>query len=466
MKIKSTSFIACLTLFTFLLFTSSSSMAQYQNALDFDGNSDFVNVPNASGLIAGGTTKMSLSCWVNLKTAPLGFPDFDGYAGFRNNTTADFYLIALSATTLEARYRNSLGTFYTITYTGLQLNTWQHFVLTYDNAKLRLYKNSVLVDSLTASGNITATTVPLTIGNVIFNATNFLLNGKVDEVGLWNKALTQSEINCVYKSPIDVASPNLQLYYDFNQGIAGYNNASVSNLLPKFGSINGALQTFNLSGNTSNFVDGVVNYTPLVVNKCAGQSHVFNSQTLTSTGSYSQYLTGASGCDSVVVLTLRIPDTSIVLNGSSLAVDFVPGASYQWKNCTTHAAIVGATGNTYTPTANGSYYVVINLPGTITSCLDSSTCFNLLNVGVNENIQSNSFTLYPNPVNSQLNLEFNIIQKELEVVISDIAGKQVWKSNYTNVSSVKADISHLKAGIYFVETSFDKMFKVSKLLKE
>lgn len=466
MKIKSTSFIACLTLFTFLLFTSSRSMAQYQNALDFDGNSDFVNVPNASGLIAGGTTKMSLSCWVNLKTAPTGFPDFDGYAGFRNNTSADFYLIALSATTLEARYRNSLGTFFTITYTGLQLNTWQHFVLTYDNAKLRLYKNSVLVDSLTASGNITATTVPLTIGNVIFNATNFLLNGKVDEVGLWNKALTQSEINCVYKSPIDVASPNLQLYYDFNQGIAGYNNASVSNLLPKFGSINGALQTFNLSGNTSNFVDGVVNYTPLVVNKCAGQSHVFNSQTLTSTGSYSQYLTGASGCDSVVVLTLRIPDTSIVLNGSSLAVDFVPGASYQWKNCTTHTAIAGATGNTYTPTANGSYYVVINLPGTITSCLDSSTCFNLLNVGVNENIQSNSFTLYPNPVNSQLNLEFNTIQKELEVVISDIAGKQVWKSNYTNVSSVKADISHLKAGIYFVETSFDKMIKVSKLLKE
>lgn len=447
-----------------LCLSISPVFSQYQNALDFDGNSDFVSIPAASALIAGPATKLSLSCWVYPTHTPAGFPDFDGFTGFRNDLDADFYIIALSSTSIEARLRTSTGT-YTISHNNMTLlNNWQHFVLTYDNNKLRLYYNGTKIDSVTASGNISNTTVPLTIGDVIYQSTNFFLGGRVDEVGLWNRALNPQEVNCIYKSPINTAISGLQLYYDFNQGIAGGNNGSVSSLLPKTGSLTGSLTTFSLTGTGSNWVNGVVNYTPLTIQKCAGQSYSFNSQTLTSTGAYTKKLVAANGCDSVVGLTLLIPDTAIALTGSSLTVDFVPGASYQWKNCTTHAALANGSANFYTPIANGSYYVVIDLPGT-PACHDSSSCFNFINLST-KNLGDDYETLvYPNPFQDDLVVKFNSVQTKVIAQISDLSGKLIWEKSVENCKEFKADLSELQVGFYFLELTHNGQSKKIKLIK-
>ena len=39
---------------------------------------------------------------------------------------------------------------------------------------------------------------------------------------------------------------------------------------------------------------------------CEGESYVFGSQTLTTSGVYEETFTSASGCDSVVTLTLSV----------------------------------------------------------------------------------------------------------------------------------------------------------------
>ena len=82
-----------------------------------------------------------MSFWVYPKTTTNVYPDLDGYVGFRNNADADFYLVQLNSTEVEPRFRNSAGTNFDFVYSGLQLNIWQHFVMTYDGSNLMLYHN-------------------------------------------------------------------------------------------------------------------------------------------------------------------------------------------------------------------------------------------------------------------------------------------------------------------------------------
>ena len=248
---------------------------------------------------------------------------------------------------------------------------------------------------------------------------------------MWNKALNLQEIKCIYKSPVDTGAAGLKLYYDFNQGIAGAVNTGLSTLFPKAGNINATLNAFSLFGTNSNWVDGVVNYTPLNITRCAGQTYTYNSQTLSTSGNYSKKYVAANGCDSVEVLTLRIPDTSIAITGATLQVDNVPGATYKWKNCATHAAIAGATNYYYTPTTNGGYYVVIDLPGA-PACHDSSACYSLLNVGLTNNSQYSETKVFPNPFDKSLSINFGSVQKWVSFSITDITGQELLKSDFEN----------------------------------
>ena len=72
--------------------------------MDFDGFDDYVSTPNASALVANGNISMTM--WFYPTNPGAGYPDFDGMAGLRNNSNADFYALQLSATNYEFRYRN------------------------------------------------------------------------------------------------------------------------------------------------------------------------------------------------------------------------------------------------------------------------------------------------------------------------------------------------------------------------
>ncbi|MEO8734777.1 MAG: LamG domain-containing protein, partial [Flavobacteriales bacterium] len=176
------------------LLLTTIGRAQSQNALDFDGVNDKVTVPAASSLITSGTG-ISLACWVYPRNAAPAYPDFDGFAGMRNEIDADFYLLQTSPSdNIEARFRNSTGAIFTLEASALVLNTWQFLVLTYDGSQLTVYDNGVNVATAPANGSIANAAVDLLIGDVDFQGTGFWLNGRVDEVSLWNRALSQSEI--------------------------------------------------------------------------------------------------------------------------------------------------------------------------------------------------------------------------------------------------------------------------------
>ncbi|MDO9254129.1 MAG: LamG-like jellyroll fold domain-containing protein [Bacteroidales bacterium] len=77
-------------------------------------------------------------------------------------------------------------------------NVWDNYVATYDAKIMNLYKNGIFqsTNAYTHTGAV-ATNLPLFIGRS-FDGSSF--NGLIDDIGIWNRSLTQSEITGLYQS--------------------------------------------------------------------------------------------------------------------------------------------------------------------------------------------------------------------------------------------------------------------------
>ena len=196
-------------------------LAQADYELDFNSaTQDYVQMSNASSVITN-KIAFSMSAWVYPQANPSAH---SGIMGFRNNTDTDFYLLQLqNSNNVEARFRNSSGVNYDIVSSNLlDFNQWQHIAFTYDGSYIRLYKDGALVDSSAANGIIIQNTLPLQLGKLDWGNTGFYMTGRLDEIRLWDVALSQTEINNWMCIPIDLTHPNynnLMGYWRMNDGL-------------------------------------------------------------------------------------------------------------------------------------------------------------------------------------------------------------------------------------------------------
>ena len=451
-----------ITFVIMLALWAQSAIAQHQNALDFDGLDDQVYTSIASNFI-NGANQVSMSCWVYPTNPNPVFPDFDGFCGFRNDVDLDFYLVQIGADRVEARFRNSAGVSANIVFIGLVLNSWNHFVFSFDGNYVRLYYNGSLVDSLTATGTVVNTNEDFYIGNVPYFSTDYLLDGMMDEVALWNRALTPVEVSCIYSGGVNPGSPNLQLYYSMNEGTSGGVNTSVLSL--KDFSPNMADATFSglaLTGTSSNFVNGTMNYsvTPIVI--CPGDSYSFGTQNLTTSGYYMEGFS-TSGCDSIaeVVLTVEALSTAVSISNETLTADQT-GASYQWLDCDNSFSIIaGETGQSFIPTVNGNYAVIIS-SGT---CSDTSICMMMNSVGVNDLSSVSDLKIYPNPIENRLAIDLTMIQGQVSMKITGAMGELVYTATLNGGVQRFVNTEKWAQGIYLLKLGTDRENKSVSILK-
>lgn len=431
------------------------------NALAFDGNDDVVKTAGASTLIAA-SNNMSMTCWVYPQN-PTPNGTYDGFCGFRNNADADFYILHYNTTTVEARFRNSAGIAYDIIGTGIQINTWQHLALTYDGSMLRYYRNGIMLGSITATGNIANITDTFYMGGVPFAGAMFNLIGKLDEVSLWNKTLSQSEISCIYNSGVDSTDANLQLLYKFNQGIAGGNNTAVTAITDAAAHMDATPYNFSMTGTTSNFVAGTSNINSSTASFCPGNDYIWGNDTITQPGVYTQVFTSSMGCDSTVQLTLNAAvDTAVTQNGFMVfAHQTGVNVSYQWLNCNTgYSPIAGATGQSFTPTVIGSYAVRVTFNG----CTDTSSCYLFTSVGIAENNYSKGLLIAPNPAKNYCIINAPALT-HATLYLYDLVGKMLEKQFFNN--QIELSLTGLNAGIYMVEIrNASGIIAREKLVKE
>ena len=198
---------------------------------------------------------------------------------------------------------------------------------------------------------------------------------------------------------------------------------------------------------------------------CAGGTYIFPDGTSTGTSSvHTSFFSTVNGCDSNIVtaLTVRpLPDVSVVSdNGIFSAVQ--TGAAYRWIDCINGNIIPGATGKNYTPTANGSYAVII----TVNTCSDTSGCLEIHHLGIDGNASSFPIGIYPNPTNNLATVDLYKTAATVRVNLLDITGKILAGSKLTDVKYVFLDMRPYPPGIYYVEITADGSRQVLKLVRE
>ncbi len=129
--------------------------------------------------------------------------------------------------------------------------TWTHMAITYDaNAganNFKLYVNGQLSTAQTVTGNLTTGQGLLFLGNSGANLENFV--GAIDELRLWNRALTQAEIAANLGRTLNGNETGLAAYYRFddstedltgngNDGILMYRETFAAYSFPYMSSLN------------------------------------------------------------------------------------------------------------------------------------------------------------------------------------------------------------------------------------
>jgi hypothetical protein len=183
----------------------------------------------------------------------------------------------------------------------------------------------------------------------------------------------------------------------------------------------------------------------------------------TSTPIFSVVNADYNGCDTLVKLNLTILtlDTAVVKQVNTLiATDST--ASYQWLNCAdSFAVIANATAATFSPTANGSYAVVLSKG----ACSDTSACFSItgLGAGLKEGHAGKSITIFPNPSTGSFQINCGDLMN-VQVRIFDASGKVLWVEKEISSGSRVFDCLP-GAGVYFVEVSNGSFLIHRKLIR-
>lgn len=242
---------------------TTDRFGQINKAYNFDGN-DYISIGNK--IISG--NQITLSTWFFSNGQNLGIGQHlistgnQNDYGFQLNSNAEL-----------------IGYLYTGNSTYNQLNGnlvsigWNHAVLKYDGALAKLYINGVLKTQKNVSGNIDSWQQDfLAFGVYYLNGvpTNSFFNGKIDDIRIYNRALTDTEVQQLYQAeapPIDITT-GLVAHYKMDgnaQDASGFNNHGTQQ-----GGVNFTTATdrFGVAGKAAGFdsVDDIIVLPETIIN--------------------------------------------------------------------------------------------------------------------------------------------------------------------------------------------------------
>lgn len=158
-----------------------------------DGSAGYLaGSSNLTGF-GNGTASYTASCWLYLTSTNGTYTRL--LANDQPGENAWYLGLAPSGGTATAyRVQGGAGDF--ITGTNVAAGSVTLLTTTYDGTTLRLYQNGVQTASAASSRSISISTATFQV----FKPNGFAvyINGQIDDVGLWNRALTAAEVYYLY----------------------------------------------------------------------------------------------------------------------------------------------------------------------------------------------------------------------------------------------------------------------------
>ena len=189
-----------------------------ENLIDFVGSNDLTNnnsvtfsaglvnnaadggTSNSNRVLSGGnlglTGNVTFSQWVNFTTLP---SDTRRPFAHGNKTNDITYFINYDGTDITwVRDRSGVATASVTETVTLATSTWYHFVLTYNGSNLEGWRDNVSkgTTAQTGNGNDPGPTEAYTL--IGFLDINVPISGLVDEAGVWNRKISDSEVADLY----------------------------------------------------------------------------------------------------------------------------------------------------------------------------------------------------------------------------------------------------------------------------
>lgn len=176
------------------------------SAYYFDGIDDGIEIPKSSSIEPLNTISVcawvykesSSNAWTPIISKRYSIPDpynsysMDGGAGISQK-----WMVNICKGTVGSQ--NSVLTKNTRPY-----NVWDFLVLVYDGAKLKMFLNGDIEDSIALSGNIGYSSLGLFIGKN--SVAGQFFKGKIDDVRIYNRALSPCDIKYLYNSCTGIVS--------------------------------------------------------------------------------------------------------------------------------------------------------------------------------------------------------------------------------------------------------------------
>jgi hypothetical protein len=413
-----------------LFATKISSNAQsVNNALNFDGVNDYVDVSQNAALAP---TQITLECWVKpnsinanrglVTKEPTEFSSEIGY-GFRQRADNIFWFVI---------GREGYGSSAAST-THIVAGTWYHLAGTFDGIKMKLYVDGVL-ESTTTTHLVINSSANLKIG--ILNSLNEAFIGNIDEVRVWNVVHTQTEIQADMNTMLIGNEAGLVAYYPFNQGIAGGDNSGVNTLEDITANhYDGTLNNFALNGKISNWVTGVP-FCPAPTNL-----KVLSVSDTSAVLKWTLPADSVNGFDIGYHIMGSAPVRKRHVTGNTNHIDIgnlQPGTTYRWKmrsDCTADT----------TQWINGPDFTTL-----------SSTA-SLLNANAKSiNLTGNTVQILPNPNKGNFVVQMQLPVKAASTtfILYNNVGTKVWQQNAGVLSgpvSKSIDLENkLSPGVYML----------------
>ncbi len=185
----------------FVLRNAATALTPPGNALVFNGTSQYVQVASATDLTLGGDH--TLEVWFKADV----LSGLQGLISKYQTSDAYGWFLRLNGTDVEFEGLATSGL-------GLQVDTWYHLAAVNSGGSLTLYVNGAAVALTGTTSPVYINTDPVRLGSD-FSGSYF--TGRMDEVRVWNRALSEQEVRESMHLTLDGTQIGLIAYYDFDE---------------------------------------------------------------------------------------------------------------------------------------------------------------------------------------------------------------------------------------------------------